>query len=412
MKLSNRRRIAWRNRERDEEDRNIEQLDAETGAVLARWSSGSAADRGLGFSKDTVGRALRGAQHLAGGFRWRYSSSRHDDDDDDGNGVESMFPHVGLRASIMAPLRKRRRATAAAWQPPKAPPPAPERPRAAERLAWACCTDCGAWRRLAHGARVPEGDEEWRCAEARPGCSCGAPPDAPSSGEEAAPVGGASSSSDSCASSAEAAAAKRPAAKRPRDTAAAEREREPLWERARSPSSSSSLPPPQLTIGQQVDASYAGGARYFPGMFIHALASRRDTAEGCDDDDGGGGGGGVDNDEEEGDDDARERGGAPVPPDARGCVPMEPVALARALARLRGVRRGDPGDQGARLLRDPPPVLPHRRLRAARSAQRELDSAVVLLVHHLEVRRGGGPFFGRKSLGARGSVTPLCGVHR
>ena len=52
----------------------VEQLDAQTGEVLGRWSSGGAASRALGLARSSVAKVLRGQQRRAGGFMWRYGS--------------------------------------------------------------------------------------------------------------------------------------------------------------------------------------------------------------------------------------------------------------------------------------------------------------------------------------------------
>ena len=55
----------------------IEQLDAASGGVLARWGSQADAERGLGLSPTTVGHALRsGREYTTGGSRWRYADGR------------------------------------------------------------------------------------------------------------------------------------------------------------------------------------------------------------------------------------------------------------------------------------------------------------------------------------------------
>ena len=67
---------------------DIEQLDADTGEVITRYSSSNAADRALGLSHDVVAKVLRGQHRTAGGFRWQYRRKQGDDDDDDDDDSE------------------------------------------------------------------------------------------------------------------------------------------------------------------------------------------------------------------------------------------------------------------------------------------------------------------------------------
>ena len=64
--------------EKDEKGRTIEQLDPDTGEVLACWGSSQAAGRALGLSHDNVGKVLRGTQQVAGGFKWRVAGDKSD----------------------------------------------------------------------------------------------------------------------------------------------------------------------------------------------------------------------------------------------------------------------------------------------------------------------------------------------
>ena len=54
--------------------RSIEQLDAETGALIKRWPTIAAAARGLGIHASKVGQVLSRKNRTAGGFRWRDNS--------------------------------------------------------------------------------------------------------------------------------------------------------------------------------------------------------------------------------------------------------------------------------------------------------------------------------------------------
>ena len=73
----------------------VEQRDAETGVLLARWPSAADTGRSVGLSRTNVGNALRGQNRTAGGFRWSHAISlgegaraesvqEEDEDDEDG----------------------------------------------------------------------------------------------------------------------------------------------------------------------------------------------------------------------------------------------------------------------------------------------------------------------------------------
>ena len=117
--------------------RAVEQLDARSGKVLNRFRSQATAARAADILWScTIGTVCRAGKGTAGGFGWRFA-----------------------------------------------------------RSVWACCSDCGVWRRLALGTPAPAEDERWTCAQAGRGCNCAAPPDELSSDESLESGDGSSSSS-------------------------------------------------------------------------------------------------------------------------------------------------------------------------------------------------------------------------
>ena len=77
----------------DDEDRKpfvrraVEQLNAETGAVMNRWPSQVAAASGTGGCRKSISKVCCGKARTSGGFRWRFVSSADSaqgDDDDEG----------------------------------------------------------------------------------------------------------------------------------------------------------------------------------------------------------------------------------------------------------------------------------------------------------------------------------------
>ena len=117
--------------------RAVEQLDARSGKVLNRFRSQATAARAADILWScTIGTVCRAGKGTAGGFGWRFA-----------------------------------------------------------RSVWACCSDCGVWRRLALGTPAPAEDERWTCAQAGRGCTCAAPPDELSSDESLESGDGSSSSS-------------------------------------------------------------------------------------------------------------------------------------------------------------------------------------------------------------------------
>ena len=55
--------------------RAVEQLDAETSAVLAHWPSQAAAAADLGIHTQAISRACRDVRRTAGGFAWRFAAT-------------------------------------------------------------------------------------------------------------------------------------------------------------------------------------------------------------------------------------------------------------------------------------------------------------------------------------------------
>ena len=105
--------------------RAVEQLDAETSAVLAHWPSQTAAAAGLGLQHQAISRACRGIQRTTGGFAWHFAATADTILDGDG-------------------------------QP------------------WVCCDSCDKWRRI---ARIEDLPDQWYCY-LLPGGSCDEPEDA------------------------------------------------------------------------------------------------------------------------------------------------------------------------------------------------------------------------------------------
>ena len=105
--------------------RAVEQLDAETSAVLAHWPSQIAAGAGLGIDASAISSACRGIRRTAGGFAWRFAATADTILDGDG-------------------------------QP------------------WVCCDSCDKWRRI---ARIEDLPDQWYCY-LLPGGSCDEPEDA------------------------------------------------------------------------------------------------------------------------------------------------------------------------------------------------------------------------------------------
>ena len=105
--------------------RAVEQLDAETSAVLAHWPSQAAAAADLGIHTQAISRACRDIRRTAGGFAWRFAATADTILDGDG-------------------------------QP------------------WVCCDSCDKWRRI---ARIEDLPDQWYCY-LLPGGSCDEPEDA------------------------------------------------------------------------------------------------------------------------------------------------------------------------------------------------------------------------------------------
>ena len=116
---------AYKRLANDRQFRAVEQLDAETSAVLVHWPSQTAAAADLGIDAKDISRACRDIWRTAGGFAWRFAATAETILDGDGE-------------------------------------------------PWVCCDSCDKWRRI---ARIEDLPDQWYCW-LLPGGSCDEPEDA------------------------------------------------------------------------------------------------------------------------------------------------------------------------------------------------------------------------------------------